>query len=162
MESPNKPNSAIISIVVIVLLAIATAGVSAITNTAGTSPTSSKTTTQTTSAPATNPTAASPTAAGTYKDGTYNATGSYLTPGGDEAVAVTVTLAGNAITDVSISQNSNSDQSARYQSAFESSYKSYVVGKDINSVSLSRVSGASLTSSGFNDALDIIKNDARA
>ncbi|WP_447589312.1 hypothetical protein [Microbacterium lacticum] len=37
-----------------------------------------------------------------------------------------------------------------------------VVGKDIDDVSVSRVAGSSLTSGGFNDALETIKADARA
>lgn len=44
---------------------------------------------------------------------------------------------------------------------FKSGVSSLTVGKDIDDVKLSRVSGSSLTSTGFNSALDTIKTEAR-
>ena len=45
---------------------------------------------------------------------------------------------------------------------FIDGYKSLVVGKDISSISLNRVSGSSLTSQGFNSAIQKIKSQAQA
>jgi uncharacterized protein with FMN-binding domain len=98
----------------------------------------------------------------TFKDGTYTASGNYSTPGGRESVTVTVTLKNNIVTDVNTTGSATRGDSAEYQSAFLSGYKSQVVGKSINSISLSRVAGSSLTSDGFNKALDSIENDAKA
>jgi hypothetical protein len=97
-----------------------------------------------------------------YTAGSYTATGSYSTPGGSESVTVTATLAGDGvITAVSAEGSATRGNSAQYQSNFLSAFKSLVVGKSIDSVSLSRVSGSSLTSAGFNKALATIKNEAR-
>ena len=53
-------------------------------------------------------------------------------------------------------------QSRQYQQAFMGGIAGEVVGKDIDDLSVSRVAGSSLTSGGFNDALETIKADARA
>jgi hypothetical protein len=45
---------------------------------------------------------------------------------------------------------------------FVSGYKQYVVGKNIASIHLDRVSGSSLTGAGFNAALARIEIEAKA
>lgn len=95
-----------------------------------------------------------------YKNGSFSANGSYRTPGGTETVSVSVTLKDDVITSVSVTGNGRGD-SAEYQSMFKSSVSSLTVGKDIDDIKLSRVSGSSLTSTGFNSALDTIKTEAR-
>lgn len=97
-----------------------------------------------------------------YKDGTYTSTGTYLSPGGQESLDLTVTLKDGIVTNSSIMQTADNGDSREYQSVFASSYKDQVVGKNVDRVSLSRVSGSSLTSNGFNDALDQVKKDAKA
>lgn len=99
---------------------------------------------------------------GTYKDGTYQATSSYRTPESTESIGVSVTVANNVITDVSVNLSAKERDSEFYQAQFADNYKSEVVGKNINEVNLSRVAGSSLTSNGFNSALDTIKQDAKA
>jgi uncharacterized protein with FMN-binding domain len=95
-----------------------------------------------------------------YKDGSYSASGSYDSPGGEESIKINVTLQANVITATSAVSGSNSFQSRQYQEEFIGGYKPLVIGKNINTVHLSRVSGSSLTSQGFNEALDAIKNQA--
>lgn len=97
-----------------------------------------------------------------YKNGSYTATGSYMSPGGQEQITVSLTLAKDIITDVSVTPGAYDHTSARYQDKFISGYKQYVVGKNIADVSLTIVSGASLTPEGFNDALNQIKAQAQA
>lgn len=97
-----------------------------------------------------------------YKDGTYTATDSYQTPESVESIAVTLSLKNGIVTDSSILTSSHARESGRYQSSFAGSYKQYVIGKSIKNLSLSRVSGSSLTSSGFNAALAQIRNQAAA
>lgn len=98
-----------------------------------------------------------------YKDGTYTATGSYRTPEGSEQVTVTLSLKDGVVTDSSTTfAAAQAHESKQYQSQFSSGYKQYVVGKNIDEVSLSRVSGSSLTPKGFNAALEQIKTQAKA
>jgi uncharacterized protein with FMN-binding domain len=116
------------------------------------------TTTQKTATPASVPAVA----ASLYKDGTYSATGSYNSPGGEDQVAVTLTLNNDIVTSVTATPKTQDRTSARYQAMFLSGYKQYVVGKDITGIHLSRVSGSSLTSIGFNAAIASIEAEAKA
>jgi uncharacterized protein with FMN-binding domain len=96
-----------------------------------------------------------------YKDGTYNATGTYTSPGGSQAIEVSVTVASGTVTATSAVEKASDSESQEFQADFISGYKSLVVGKSLNSISLSRVSGSSLTSQGFNNALEQIKDQAK-
>lgn len=98
----------------------------------------------------------------TYQDGTYTATGSYVSPGGSEDITVSVTLDGNIVTETSARSGAHSPEGREFQAQFIGGYKERVIGKDINEISLSQVSGSSLTSQGFNDALDKIKDQAQS
>ncbi len=97
-----------------------------------------------------------------YKDGTYTATGSYMSPGGPDKIGVTLTLKNDIVTDVSATEMAGDPTSKRFQGMFLSGYKQYVIGKNIASLSLTKVSGSSLTPKGFNDALLKIKAQAKA
>jgi uncharacterized protein with FMN-binding domain len=100
--------------------------------------------------------------ASVYKDGTYTATGSYMSPGGEDQITVTLTLANDVITAVSVTPAAGDWTSQRYQSYFASGYKQYVVGQNIDNVNLTYVSGPSLTPAGFDDAISQIKAQAKA
>jgi lipopolysaccharide export LptBFGC system permease protein LptF len=169
VEEPKGSNKAIIGIIIVVILVAATTGVVAPSGRDSAKQTISddtnKTVATTTSgnSTATDKNSSSSTTASTnFKDGTYDATGSYATPGGQESIDVKVTLASGVITDATVTQQAISDEAHEYQAAFVSGYKSQVVGRKISDVSLSRVSGSSLTPGGFNSALDIIKSQAAA
>lgn len=95
-----------------------------------------------------------------YKDGTYTATGDYQSPSQAEQITITVTLKNGVITDTSATNGAPDPTSQKFQNQFISGYKQQVVGKNINDVTLSRVSGSSLTPTGFNDALSKIKTQA--
>jgi uncharacterized protein with FMN-binding domain len=99
---------------------------------------------------------------GSYKDGTYTAEGQYVTPESIENISVTVTLKDNVITDVEINGTPQERESAQYQARFVGGISSVVVGKDIDQIDVSRVAGSSLTSGGFNRAIDAIKTQAAA
>jgi uncharacterized protein with FMN-binding domain len=107
------------------------------------------------------PTVASANTAG-YKDGTYTATGSYDTPGGPESLNLSVTIKNGAVAGTSATGSGRDHDSVNYQGRFISGYKSLIIGHSIDAISLSRVSGSSLTSQGFNDALSQIKSQAKA
>lgn len=97
-----------------------------------------------------------------YKDGTYSATGSYMSPGGYDQLGVSITLKNDIITGSSVTNMGGDRRSQRYQDQFISGYQQYVVGQNIANVFLTKISGASLTPSGFNDALTQIKAQAKA
>ncbi len=97
-----------------------------------------------------------------YKNGTYSATGSYMSPGGQDQVAVTLTLVNDIVTSVSVTPQAGDRTSQRYINRFLSGYQQYVVGQDISTLSLGRVSGSSLTPIGFNNALSQIRAQAKA
>lgn len=98
--------------------------------------------------------------AGTYADGTYEAEGTYRSPGGNEAVQVSITLEGDIVTAVTVTPEATSGNSKQYQTAFAGGIADVVVGKNIDELDVSKVSGSSLTSGGFNEAVETIKADA--
>jgi len=164
MEQPKSPNKAIIGIVVVVLLAAAATAVVVLSSKSATTDEATTTTTSssTSPSPSTSTTTTDSSSTTTYKDGTYTATGSYQTPGGTESIGVTVTLSGDMITDASVTQNASGGEAEEYQSAFAGGFKSLVVGKKIEDVSLTRVAGSSLTPNGFNNAIAAIESQAKA
>lgn len=97
-----------------------------------------------------------------YKDGTYSATGNYDSPGGPDSLKVTLTIKSGVVTSSSVVMYPGDRRSAKYMQMFESGYQAQVVGKNLGSISLSYVSGSSLTPIGFNDALNKIKSQAKA
>jgi uncharacterized protein with FMN-binding domain len=101
-------------------------------------------------------------AGGAYADGTYTAEGSYATPESVETIEVTVTLEGDVVTAVEVVGDPQAAESQRYQSQFIGGISDEVVGQSLDDISVSRVAGSSLTSGGFNDALDAIKTEAAA
>jgi uncharacterized protein with FMN-binding domain len=112
--------------------------------------------------PAPSLTAATPTTATSgYKDGNYNASGKYSTPEGSETINVSVTLKDGVVTDTSATENPKSSDSQEYVTMFLENYKELVVGNNIAELKLSRVSGSSLTSQGFNSAIQTIITQAK-
>ena len=145
-----------------VVVAIALAGCAA-------SDTTTEPTTATTATPesSTAPTPAasaseseSTASSGTYADGTYTAEGSYATPESVETIVVTVTLENDIITAVDVTGDPQKRESEEYQGRFIGGIADVVVGQDIDQISVSRVAGSSLTSGGFNQAIDTIKSEA--
>jgi uncharacterized protein with FMN-binding domain len=113
------------------------------------------------SAPSTGSANAS-TAGSTYKDGSYSATGSYDSPAGTESVKVSLTLAADKVTAATVVSEADDPTAASYQMNFISGYKPFVIGKDITAIKVSNVSGSSLTSIGFKDALAKIEHQAQS
>jgi uncharacterized protein with FMN-binding domain len=111
----------------------------------------------------TSPTSTTSSPSSTYKDGTYNVTTQYYVPGGGQnSLAVTLTVIGDTITAVQTSNSVQERQSQRYVDSFASNISSSVVGSKLNNAYVGRVGSASLTSSSFNDALDAIMSNAKA
>ena len=102
----------------------------------------------------------SDTGSGSYADGTYSADGSYATPDSVETISVTVTLEDDVITAVEVTGDPQKRESEQYQSQFIGGIADVVVGQDIDEIQVSRVAGSSLTSGGFNEAIETIKSEA--
>ncbi|MFT4156768.1 MAG: FMN-binding protein [Microbacterium sp.] len=96
----------------------------------------------------------------TYTDGTYTAEGSYQTPETVETIAVTLTIADDIVTDVEVTGDPQARESEHYQGQFIDGIADEVVGVALDELNVSRVSGSSLTSSGFNEAVESIKEQA--
>jgi hypothetical protein len=113
--------------------------------------------TSTNTAQTSNQTCSTITANTTFKDGTYAAVGSYTSPGGSESIKVNLTLSDNVVTAATVTSGANDPTASSYQGYFISGYKPSVVGKKISTIKLSNVSGSSLTSQGFNQALQKVE-----
>ena len=115
-----------------------------------------------TGADAFTPDTATPSATTDYTDGTYTETGNYTSPSGAEQVDATLTLESNVVTDVSVIGFGENPNSRQFQGEFIGGIAAEVVGKNIDELSVDKVAGSSLTSGGFNKAVDAIKADALA
>ena len=103
---------------------------------------------------------AAPVVQADYTDGEYTESGSYQSPNGSESVTVTLTLAANTVTAVTVTGDGQSPNSKNYQEMFANGIGAEIIGKNIDELAVDKVAGSSLTSGGFNDALATIKADA--
>jgi uncharacterized protein with FMN-binding domain len=95
-----------------------------------------------------------------YADGDYTAEGSYSSPGGTETIEVELSLEGDIVTAVTVTGDASNANAERYQTEFEDGIAAEVVGENIDDLDVDRVAGSSLTSGGFNEAVESIKADA--
>ena len=101
-------------------------------------------------------------ATATYAAGDYSAEGSYSTPGGQEKLKVDLTLsADGTITALTVTPEGKSPNSKIFQGKFSSGISDVAVGKSISTLSVDKVAGSSLSSGGFNAALDDIAGQAQ-
>ncbi|MCU1566426.1 MAG: hypothetical protein JWQ56_1363 [Pseudarthrobacter sp.] len=96
-----------------------------------------------------------------YKDGTYSADGNYVSPNGTETVGVELTLADGTVTGVNITQHPSNPNTRKFQGEFAGGIAGQIVGKNIDELNVSKVAGSSLTSGGFNQAVEKIKQEAQ-
>lgn len=108
------------------------------------------------------PETTTPATAISYKDGTYSADGTYLTPDNEEKIGVTITLKDNLVTSAEVEEKGILATSKNFQEDFIANFKPMVIGKNINEIKLNKISGSSLTPKGFNDAINKIKEQAKA
>ncbi|MFE4542073.1 hypothetical protein [Arthrobacter sp. NPDC056727] len=95
-----------------------------------------------------------------YKDGTYSADGNYRSPNGTETVGVQLTLANGTVSAVEITQHPSNPNTRKFQGEFADGIADQVVGKSLDEIKVSKVAGSSLTSGGFNQAVEAIKAQA--
>jgi uncharacterized protein with FMN-binding domain len=96
-----------------------------------------------------------------YKDGSYTADGSYQAPSGTESITVELTLKDDTVTEITVTPHATDPTAKQHQGEFVGGIADQVVGKDIDTLNVTRVSGSSLTSGGFKIALEAIKEQAR-
>ncbi len=89
---------------------------------------------------------------------TLSASIDYDPEGRRESIQVSLVLDGTMIVEINNIHSMNDGKSRRYQRNFEAEIAPMVVGKDIKSLSISTVAGASFTTSAFMQAIETIKN----
>lgn len=145
-----------------ILGAAAAVGAVLLASGCGGSSSDSASTTSTTAASATT-TASAATTAGAYKAGTYDAEGKYTNPAGPAQVGVEVTIDGaGTVSAVKVTPEATGGNSLQFQTQFANGISSEVVGKKIDSLQVTKVSGSSLTGNGFNAAIQEIITEAKA
>ena len=98
--------------------------------------------------------------ASSYKDGTYTKSINYRVPNGTNSLTVTMVIKNGLVDSVKTSSNYADYESQYYISGFENSINTSVKGKQLSSLSIGRIGGASLTSNAFNSAIKSIRTDA--
>ncbi|MCX6731120.1 MAG: hypothetical protein NTZ55_04690 [Candidatus Roizmanbacteria bacterium] len=88
----------------------------------------------------------------------YSAFVIYEPEGRSESINVSLTLNNTIVTEVTAIHSMNDGKSRRYQMDFEAAIQSLVVGKDIKTLNLSRVAGASFTTDAFMQAVKKIQS----
>lgn len=97
-----------------------------------------------------------------YNDGVYTQSSSYSVPHSlSNSIEVSITIKDGVIAAASTKHTYTDNESGSYIDAFDSSLASTVVGKPIGTTSFSRIGGASLTTDGFQRALELVQNAAR-
>ena len=81
----------------------------------------------------------------------------YTPEGRNESISVSLTVTNSIISELSVINSMNAGKSRSYQLSFESEIQPLVVGKDIKTLNLSRVAGASNTTDAFMQAIDKIR-----
>lgn len=95
-----------------------------------------------------------------YADGDYTAEGSYSNPGGQSSLSVALTISDGTISDVTVTPEATNGTSKQYQTQFAGGIAAEVVGKSLDDLDVQKVAGSSLTSQGFNEAIESIKGEA--
>ena len=95
-----------------------------------------------------------------YTDGSYTAEGDYVSPAGPSHVTVEITIQNDSVASVTVTPLATDPTSKGFQTQFANGIADVIVGRDIDILEVSRVGGSSLTSGGFNDALEKIKAEA--
>ncbi|NJL96213.1 hypothetical protein HC766_00725 [Candidatus Gracilibacteria bacterium] len=97
-----------------------------------------------------------------FTDGTYKEEGTYRIPrGADEEIVVNLTLEDDIVTDLSVELFATEGQSLIHQNNFRKGFNAdELIGKNLEEISLSRVTGASLSTAAFNKAISSIQSQA--
>jgi len=158
-EEQKKSNAGLWSVVGVLILAVLGYGVFNYTKKDSMSAAMENDTTPPLNTP---PVPTTPPVTTMYKDGTYSVEGEYTSPGGAEKINVTLVLKDDVIVDATVKSLATLPASVNWQGKFVSGVKAEVVGKKLSEVTLTKVSGSSLTPKGWNDAVAKIMVQAKA
>jgi uncharacterized protein with FMN-binding domain len=96
-----------------------------------------------------------------YRNGTYVATGVYMLPfGKEDEINITLSIENDIIVAADFEGQAAGPASIFAQENFAEGFEEAVVGKKIDEIDIDVLNGASLTTDGFNDALEKIKLEA--
>ncbi|MBL8121887.1 hypothetical protein JNM87_03995 [Candidatus Saccharibacteria bacterium] len=96
-----------------------------------------------------------------YQNGTYISNSiNYWVHGHSNYITTTLTVTNDHITAVSANHSVSDGTSQNYVDAFDNDLGGAAIGQPLQSISLSRVGGASVTTDGFNDSLSSIRSQA--
>lgn len=151
-STSSKP-SLLVPGAVIAIIAVAAIALYTTRNTASTPASDTSTSMQQTGSP-------TETVAADFQDGMYQVEGMYISPGGPRTINVALQLENGVITSSEFEGLATDPTSQRFQKEFGDNYQPMVVGKKINEIQLTKVSGSSLTPKGFMDALEKVKSQA--
>lgn len=96
---------------------------------------------------------------GNYADGTYSVNGQYG-PIGEDTIDVHLTVKDGKVDNVEIVGHPFTSISKKHQDAFAKAINGVVDGKPLKDLKVDKVAGASWTSSAFNKALDVARQQA--
>lgn len=161
MDEKNKVFLAVGAVAIVAAAAIGAVKIIGNSHERVTTPASTTNVSQNTSAPTKSSAGAPMASAGSYKDGEYTAQGAYSVPGGNNSISIKLTIKDGKIAAVMTDDKYAERESSYYIDSFNSAIEGAVVGQPLDGLSLSRVGGASLTTQGFNQALDSIIASAK-
>ena len=88
--------------------------------------------------------------------------GGYQSLNGAETIEVNITIDGGVVSAVEVIPQATSSTSQRYQGNFAGGIAGEIIGKSLDEADVDRVAGSSLTGGGFAEALESIRQDAKA
>lgn len=96
---------------------------------------------------------------GNYQDGTYSVNGQYG-PIGEDTIDVHLTVKDGNVENVEIVGHPFTPISKKHQNAFAKAINGVVDGKPLKDLKVDKVAGASWTSDAFNEALNVVREQA--
>ena len=95
---------------------------------------------------------------GSFEDGSFETTTTYISPGGPAEMNIALTLEGDVVQSISVTSLEGNPTSQDYKERFANEVISFVTGVNLDEADVDTIAGASLTSRGFNEALDVIRS----
>jgi hypothetical protein len=96
----------------------------------------------------------------TYKNGTYSQTTRYTVPGEINSISATIIVENDTVVSVVTSHEYGGRESIKYITGFDASISSQIVGTKLSDAKPSRIGGASLTTTAFNQAIAAVMSEA--
>lgn len=99
---------------------------------------------------------------GRYCNGDYSVVINYeVSDGSDAYVNARIVLEDDEVQYATASYGATSQEVQQWQSEFDNDFRKLVIGKSLDDVALSRVGGASLTTDAYQQAVELIEDEAR-